>query len=395
MTTAALAHGTWQELPAAPISGRSDAVGAWTGSLVLIWGGRDATSRGRPLLLGDGASYDPATRRWNQLPPSPLPPRASALSVWTGRQLLIWGGQGPTGNNYTDGAAFTPATRTWTALPSLPDPTGPTGPVRDRALVWTGTAAVLFTAGAEAPAATAASSVAAHRFVPGASSWTELPSLHLSAGHPAQRIAAVATDRQVWLWAQWSSSKVLERHEQGQPTSTATRDGTDVFTLDATTFRWRTSGTVPGGQGISPPWWTGTHILLPAGVYPRTYPGPRQTDLHGLTVDPTDGTSTAMPHGPVDDLRPTYVWTGQLLVAANSSDDRGGPPQTLTGHAAAWDPVTRIWTALHPAPASAPGGVVLWTGRQLFVWGQTSNTQLTTGSNPTATSGFVLQPAAQ
>ena len=62
-SAASLASARWTSLPDAPIEGRRSAVGAWTGSQMLVWGGVSTTSPQR--LLGDGASYDPTARRWS------------------------------------------------------------------------------------------------------------------------------------------------------------------------------------------------------------------------------------------------------------------------------------------------------------------------------------------
>ncbi|GGM17335.1 hypothetical protein [Nakamurella endophytica] len=84
---------------------------AWTGAQMLVWGGWDPTVQAMSAMA-DGASFDPATGQWQLLPQSPLTARASALSVWTGTQLLIWGGQSGFGEPLNDGAAYTPATGT-------------------------------------------------------------------------------------------------------------------------------------------------------------------------------------------------------------------------------------------------------------------------------------------
>jgi hypothetical protein len=53
-----------------------------------------------------GEAYNPATRTWRQLPAMPFS-RADFAAVWTGSQVLVWGGY-TTSENYTDGAAYTP-----------------------------------------------------------------------------------------------------------------------------------------------------------------------------------------------------------------------------------------------------------------------------------------------
>ena len=37
-------------------------------------------------------SSSPTSREWQKLPPSPLSPRAPVAVVWTGREVIVWGG---------------------------------------------------------------------------------------------------------------------------------------------------------------------------------------------------------------------------------------------------------------------------------------------------------------
>jgi len=104
------ARNTWRLLPAMPLP-RSEFAAVWTGHRVLVWGGLT----GRPALVppAHGEAYNPAANQWAALPASPLRGRALPTAVWTGRQMIVWGGnlprQGPT-IFFTDGAAYTPRT---------------------------------------------------------------------------------------------------------------------------------------------------------------------------------------------------------------------------------------------------------------------------------------------
>jgi hypothetical protein len=127
---------TWRPLPPAAIPPRSSHTAVWTGSEMLIWGGLAADGS---TPLGDGASYNPVTDTWRVLPADRAPrPRMLHPAVWTGTEMLIWGGlgQAPAGNPSThlaDGAAYNPATTTWRPLPAAPIE----GRVNHTA-VWTG-----------------------------------------------------------------------------------------------------------------------------------------------------------------------------------------------------------------------------------------------------------------
>ncbi|HEV3365566.1 MAG TPA: hypothetical protein VG795_15765, partial [Acidimicrobiia bacterium] len=110
--------------------------GAWTGRQLVVWGGEAADGH-RPA--GDGAAYDPGTDRWEVLPPAPIRARFGASAVWTGREVLFWGGQGGFDTTFGDGAAYDPATRRWRVLPAAP-----IGPRTSHQAAWTGTEMVVW-----------------------------------------------------------------------------------------------------------------------------------------------------------------------------------------------------------------------------------------------------------
>jgi len=86
----------------------------WTGRHVLVWGG--VTGRTGTLLPPHGEAFNPATNTWMRIPPSPLHGRENPISVWTGHQMIVWGGDfGSTA--YINGAAFTPAGGNWPIRP--------------------------------------------------------------------------------------------------------------------------------------------------------------------------------------------------------------------------------------------------------------------------------------
>jgi Kelch motif len=82
--------------------GRVHFTAVWTGRRVLVWGG--TTGRDGTAVPPHGEAYNPATNAWSALPQAPLHGRSGPLSVWTGHQMVVWGGDG-----YLDGAAFTPS----------------------------------------------------------------------------------------------------------------------------------------------------------------------------------------------------------------------------------------------------------------------------------------------
>lgn len=78
-------RGTWRLLASSPLAGRSAHVAVWTGEEMIVWGGWSFDGDGQPTVREDGAAYNPLTDRWRPIAPAPIPGRGSAAAVWTGR----------------------------------------------------------------------------------------------------------------------------------------------------------------------------------------------------------------------------------------------------------------------------------------------------------------------
>ena len=125
---------TWTMLPASPLAPRSRPAAVWTGTEMLVWGGH--VHPARPGAYG--AAYDPSTRTWRTLAEAPITERSNVAVVWSGAELIVWGGIDPAGAYLGDGAAYDPTTDAWRALPE-----SPLSP-RDRAAaVWAGDSMVI------------------------------------------------------------------------------------------------------------------------------------------------------------------------------------------------------------------------------------------------------------
>jgi hypothetical protein len=56
-----------------------------------------------------GGTYDPVTNQWQPVAAGPLSSRNLESAVWTGQEMLIWGGVDASGDTtLADGAAFQP-----------------------------------------------------------------------------------------------------------------------------------------------------------------------------------------------------------------------------------------------------------------------------------------------
>ena len=112
-------------------AGRSYHTAVWTGQEMIVWGGKGAG--GQPL--GDGARYNPATDSWSPLAAAGAPsPRSGHTALWTGQEMIVWGGEGAGGQPLGDGARYNPATDSWSPLAAA----GAPSPRTDHTVVWTG-----------------------------------------------------------------------------------------------------------------------------------------------------------------------------------------------------------------------------------------------------------------
>ncbi len=116
------ATNTWHAIAPMPTTLPGyDPTAVWTGTEVLVWSSAPATpdTNGREVVL----AYNPSTNTWRTLPSSGLTPRQGAVTIWTGHQLVVWGGLNfDFTYAYPDGARLDPLTGTWQRLPAAPVP---------------------------------------------------------------------------------------------------------------------------------------------------------------------------------------------------------------------------------------------------------------------------------
>src|SRR4051794_25619509 len=85
----------------------------WTGTEMAVWGGVADGCQASAGLLDDGALYNPASDSWRPLPKAGSPlGRTEATAVWTGAEMIIWGGANAA-SFLPDGGRFNPSTNQW------------------------------------------------------------------------------------------------------------------------------------------------------------------------------------------------------------------------------------------------------------------------------------------
>jgi hypothetical protein len=108
----------------------------WTGSEMIIWGGGNFNPGG----LNTGGRYNPALDSWTATSTTNAPEgRGSQSTVWTGSEVIIWGGFDGT-NLLNTGGRYNPISDSWT-------PTSTTNAPAARAqhsAVWTGSEMIIW-----------------------------------------------------------------------------------------------------------------------------------------------------------------------------------------------------------------------------------------------------------
>lgn len=112
------ASNTWTTR-ASLATGRYYHAAVWTGSKILVWGGTLGSGSSSPgynySYLSSGEVYDPGTDSWTAMPDSGLSGRTTIPSLWTGSELVVWGGADET-DMLNDGARYNPVKNKWTTM---------------------------------------------------------------------------------------------------------------------------------------------------------------------------------------------------------------------------------------------------------------------------------------
>jgi Putative metal-binding motif/Kelch motif len=272
----------------------------WTGSEMLVWGGSDG-----PDSWNSGGRYDPVTDTWQTVTLAGAPSaRASHQAVWTANEMIVWGGRYESffspGDFLGDGARYNPSTDTWSPISTVGAP--PAGP--NYTSVWTGAEMIVW------------SGVAGGRYNPTTNTWTPVSAL---GGPPGGK--AVWTGTQMIVWGAAGGGRYTPSTDTWTPISS--------------------SGAPPL---TSPPLhWTGSEVVAWDGT---------MSGVGGL-YNPTS--DSWRPMSPYDDSRcATSVWTGTKLMSCNGTE---------------YDPQTDTWTP--PLHQSRYSPTTVWTGTQMIVWGGT------------------------
>jgi hypothetical protein len=119
---------------------RAGHTGVWTGSEMIVWGGVDNTNGTN--VLNTGGRYNPSTDSWTATSTTNAPSaRSGHTAVWTGSEMIVWGGPLTFTPPFAGtGGRYNPITDSWTATSTTNAPLTR----RHHTAVWTGSEMIVW-----------------------------------------------------------------------------------------------------------------------------------------------------------------------------------------------------------------------------------------------------------
>jgi len=365
-TPAKLAAAHWSSIPAGPLSPRTDQSTVWIGWAWVIWGGSNPTTG----ALNNGALFNPTTNTWTRMSASPLSPREDALAVWTGQVVILWGGHNDSdANNGTEqgldnGASYNPVTRKWKLLPP--------SPLSSRSLAtadWTGKLAI-FIGGQSSNLASPPLDGAT--FNPATNTWALLPKLPMQRAGTPVWITAAWSGRQLITWTTYQIiTKLPDGAEiQGRQVGATWAPGhpgwnllpkppAHVYTYAATSL-----------------WVNGYDVLVGGSFCLPSMSCPASLTSSAEAYNAATRTWTASPENAViEGQNPVAsTVTSAVIINQTSTIEAAGSSggNAVPGDGVAFNPKSGTLIALPPLPlpeSGVKGLSLVWTGRNLLAWG--------------------------
>lgn len=353
---------TWvaTTLTGAPVA-RTDHTALWTGSEMIIWGGFDGGH------LNTGARYNPATNTWTATNLTGAPTaRHNHSAIWTGVYMVIWGGQGsgsPDGSGrLNSGAFYSPTMNSWVALSS----TGAPKPREGHTAVWNGSQMIVW--GGKSVVKTGDRTYSDVYFNTGGKytfsslSW----SATTTSGAPTARHSHTALwTGQMIVWGGTDGSKLFNTGARYNP-STNTWTATNL--TGAPSIRYSHTAVYTG------------HEMIIWGGY-GLEDGRVNTRNNGGRYNPSTNSWTQLTtvNAPVARYYHTAVFNGSEMIVW------GGDPTPEIGGAlnsgGRYNPSLNSWeaTSLTGAPAARSRHTAVWAGTEMIVWGGSDPYKKNTG----------------
>jgi N-acetylneuraminic acid mutarotase len=343
---------TWT--PVAPFPGavgqRTGHSAVWTGTEMIVWGGIDEALFA-PVTYGNGGRYNPATNAWTVIPPAGAPPaRFGHTAVWTGTEMIVWGGVNETNFNFiwtNSGSRYNPVTGGWTRILAANPPSARAG----HRAVWTGSKMIVW-----GGANNGVSVATGGRYDPATNSWAATA----TSGAPTARInhTAVWTGTRLVIWG-------------GDTPSGAAADGARYDPVADSWGGIATAG-APAARGAHAAVWTGSRMIVFGGRVDggATFSSGGRYDPVANAWTPTKGSDVERPLAREHHVA---VWTGSEMIVWGG--ERGVDAMTA---GAKYEPASDVWIPIATAnePIARTDATAVWTGTEMIVWGGESPSEV-------------------
>jgi N-acetylneuraminic acid mutarotase len=306
---------------------RYEHTAVWTGSEMIIFGGMSSVG----TEYNDGSRYNPATDTWTLIASKGAPSvRTQHVAVWTGREMIVFGGTGD-----KTGGRYEPVTDTWKPTSTTNAPSGPFSAT----VVWTGKEMIVWGGIVASTVNTGA------RYNPSTNTWTATTNSPLA---PRAYHTAVWTGTEMVIWNGYDGF-IGKMYGDGARYNPTTNTWKSVALANA-----------PNPRYFHTAVWTGTEMIVWGGINYPVY------DLSGGRYNPVTDTWTPTSLVGPPSLRWLHaaVWTGKEMIiwgGSGSYDSTGGR----------YNPTTDTWrsTGLTNAPIGRDTLTGVWTGKEMIVWG--------------------------
>ena len=259
---------TWTAT-AAPPEARQFQTAVWTGSEMIMWGGQ---SNGG--LLDTGGRYDPATDSWTFTNSSGAPTaRSGHTAVWTGNEMIVWGGADQNGPfPVNTGGKYDPGTDSWTPTSTANAPEGRSG----HTAVWTETQMIVWggnnlfndlnTGG---------------RYDPDSDSWTATSTTN--APDPRQSHTAVLAGSVMIVWGGFDDFNFVDLNTGGR------------YNPNTDTWTPTTATNVPDARSRHTAVWTDSEMIVWGGFSNESFQDLNSGGRYNPDTDSWTATNTAAP----------------------------------------------------------------------------------------------------
>jgi hypothetical protein len=324
----------------------------WTGAEMIVWGGFNVTTQ---LDTNTGGRYSPATDSWTPTATTGAPdPRDTHTAVWTGTKMVIWGGGNEVFVPKNNGGRYDPTMNTW--APTTTSGSSVPAAREYHTAVWSGSRMVIWGGWDGSKDIDTGG-----RYDPTADSWATTAR---GGSSPSAR------DSHTTIWT--GTSMVVWGGQDD--TSTAQNTGGRYDPVGNSWSATTTTG-APGARWLHSAVWTGSRMIVWGG-----FDGTADLNTGGIYDPAGDGWSlTSTVGAPVARDQHVAVWTDSL----SEMDVWGGQDDAVNQlkSGGRYNPTTGVWTAISNLGAPIGGRYlgVVWTGSEMITWGGWNLVDLNTG----------------